>query len=146
MLGLFSIFLEDRRLDLNSGPLGARGASLRSLQYMLGCLNFSNFIEKRRSTFLTIILLIQTFSFCQTDRVYLSTPTKTAIIDHEKKRTYVLQKEGMADAGMVITFFLLIFYSFLSLSPSSIFNCNMDVICSCLESLGQKGQVSPRFR
>lgn len=57
MLGLFSIFLEDRRLDLNSGPLGARGASLRSLYYMLGCLNFSNFIEKR-STFLTIILLI----------------------------------------------------------------------------------------
>lgn len=34
----------------------------------------------------------------ETDRVYLSTPTKTAIIDHEKKRTYVLQKEGMADA------------------------------------------------
>ncbi|KAK4360785.1 hypothetical protein RND71_019737 [Anisodus tanguticus] len=32
------------------------------------------------------------------DRVYLSTPTKIAIIDHEKKRTYVLQKEGMADA------------------------------------------------
>lgn len=35
---------------------------------------------------------------CETDRVYLSTPTKTAIIDHEKKRTYVLQKEGMPDA------------------------------------------------
>ncbi|KAL8471247.1 hypothetical protein ACS0TY_028782 [Phlomoides rotata] len=32
------------------------------------------------------------------DRVYLSTPTKTAIIDHEKKRTYVLRKEGMRDA------------------------------------------------
>ncbi|MCD9560484.1 hypothetical protein HAX54_019170 [Datura stramonium] len=34
----------------------------------------------------------------ETDRVYLSSPTKIAIIDHEKKRTYVLQKEGMADA------------------------------------------------
>ncbi|KAL8132477.1 putative glucose-6-phosphate 1-epimerase [Apium graveolens] len=32
------------------------------------------------------------------DRVYLSTPTKIAIIDHEKKRTIVLRKEGMADA------------------------------------------------
>ncbi|KAJ7970766.1 Glucose-6-phosphate 1-epimerase [Quillaja saponaria] len=32
------------------------------------------------------------------DRVYLSTPTKIAIIDHEKKRTIVLQKNGMPDA------------------------------------------------
>ncbi|GJW73982.1 putative glucose-6-phosphate 1-epimerase [Tanacetum coccineum] len=29
------------------------------------------------------------------DRVYLSTPTKIAIIDHERKRTIVLRKEGM---------------------------------------------------
>lgn len=32
------------------------------------------------------------------DRVYLSTPTKIAIIDHEKKRTFVLRKVGMPDA------------------------------------------------
>ncbi|KAK3413142.1 putative glucose-6-phosphate 1-epimerase [Eucalyptus grandis] len=32
------------------------------------------------------------------DRVYLSTPTKIAIIDHEKKRTLVLRKDGMPDA------------------------------------------------
>ncbi|KAF2292265.1 hypothetical protein GH714_018364 [Hevea brasiliensis] len=32
------------------------------------------------------------------DRVYLSTPTKIAIIDHEKKRTFVLRKDGMPDA------------------------------------------------
>ncbi|KAM7267750.1 hypothetical protein ACFE04_009916 [Oxalis oulophora] len=32
------------------------------------------------------------------DRVYLSTPSKIAIIDHEKKRTFVLRKEGMPDA------------------------------------------------
>ncbi|MFS7940393.1 putative glucose-6-phosphate 1-epimerase [Helianthus anomalus] len=31
-------------------------------------------------------------------RVYLSTPTKIAIIDHEKKRTIVLRKECMVDA------------------------------------------------
>lgn len=32
------------------------------------------------------------------DRVYLSTPTKIAVIDHEKKRTFVLLKHGMPDA------------------------------------------------
>ncbi|KAJ0494296.1 putative glucose-6-phosphate 1-epimerase [Helianthus annuus] len=32
------------------------------------------------------------------DRVYLSTPTKIVIIDHEKKRTFVLRKEGTVDA------------------------------------------------
>lgn len=32
------------------------------------------------------------------DRVYLSTPTKIAVIDHEKKRTFVLRKDGMPDA------------------------------------------------
>lgn len=32
------------------------------------------------------------------DRVYLDTPTKIAIIDHEKKRTFELRKEGMPDS------------------------------------------------
>ncbi|XP_072980602.1 putative glucose-6-phosphate 1-epimerase [Typha angustifolia] len=32
------------------------------------------------------------------DKVYLSTPAKIAIIDHEKKRTFVLRKEGLPDA------------------------------------------------
>ncbi|GAY61337.1 hypothetical protein CUMW_209190 [Citrus unshiu] len=32
------------------------------------------------------------------DRVYLSTPTKIAIIDHEKKRTFELRKDGMPDS------------------------------------------------
>ncbi|KAK1258572.1 hypothetical protein QJS04_geneDACA014846 [Acorus gramineus] len=32
------------------------------------------------------------------DRVYLSTPTKINIIDHQKKRTLVLRKEGMPDS------------------------------------------------
>ncbi|XP_030450516.1 putative glucose-6-phosphate 1-epimerase [Syzygium oleosum] len=32
------------------------------------------------------------------DRVYLGAPTKIAIIDHEKKRTFVLRKDGMPDA------------------------------------------------
>uniref|UniRef100_A0A6M2ED77 glucose-6-phosphate 1-epimerase n=1 Tax=Populus davidiana TaxID=266767 RepID=A0A6M2ED77_9ROSI len=36
----------------------------------------------------------------EVDRVYLSTPSKIAIIDHEKKRTFVLRKDGMPDAVM----------------------------------------------
>ncbi|XP_056167790.1 putative glucose-6-phosphate 1-epimerase isoform X2 [Syzygium oleosum] len=32
------------------------------------------------------------------DRVYLSTPTKIAILDHERKRTFVLRKDGLPDA------------------------------------------------
>ncbi|KAJ7527573.1 hypothetical protein O6H91_16G061400 [Diphasiastrum complanatum] len=34
----------------------------------------------------------------EVDRFYLSTPTKLAIIDHQKKRTFVLRKEGLPDA------------------------------------------------
>ncbi|XP_074563474.1 putative glucose-6-phosphate 1-epimerase [Curcuma longa] len=32
------------------------------------------------------------------DRVYVGTPTKIAIIDHEKKRTLVMRKDGLPDA------------------------------------------------
>eukprot|EP00252_Welwitschia_mirabilis_P026221 TRINITY_DN84_c0_g1_i3.p1 TRINITY_DN84_c0_g1~~TRINITY_DN84_c0_g1_i3.p1 ORF type:complete len:340 (+),score=56.65 TRINITY_DN84_c0_g1_i3:223-1242(+) len=34
----------------------------------------------------------------EVDRIYLSTPTKIAVIDHEKKRTLELRKEGLPDA------------------------------------------------
>ncbi|XP_022856982.1 putative glucose-6-phosphate 1-epimerase isoform X2 [Olea europaea var. sylvestris] len=57
------------------------------------------------------------------DRVYLSTPTKIAIIDHEKKRTYVLRKEGMPDAAAIC----------------------LTMMCSCMEPLGQKSKGSSRF-
>jgi len=33
------------------------------------------------------------------DKVYLSAPPKIVIIDHEKKRTFVLRKEGLPDVG-----------------------------------------------
>ena len=33
------------------------------------------------------------------DRVYLSSPNVIAVLDHEKKRTYVIRKEGLPDAG-----------------------------------------------
>ncbi|KAL8136384.1 hypothetical protein V2J09_002385 [Rumex salicifolius] len=32
------------------------------------------------------------------DKIYLSTPTKIAILDHERKRTFVLRKDGLPDA------------------------------------------------
>ncbi|KAG6521354.1 hypothetical protein ZIOFF_018469 [Zingiber officinale] len=35
----------------------------------------------------------------EVDKIYLSTPTKIAILDHEKKRTFVLRKDGLPDAG-----------------------------------------------
>ncbi|ONM12721.1 Galactose mutarotase-like superfamily protein [Zea mays] len=35
------------------------------------------------------------------DRIYLGTPSKIAIIDHEKKRTFVVRKGGLPDAGLV---------------------------------------------
>ncbi|CAL1399944.1 unnamed protein product [Linum trigynum] len=34
----------------------------------------------------------------EVDKVYLKTPTKIAILDHERKRTYVLRKDGLPDA------------------------------------------------
>ncbi|CAL0330339.1 unnamed protein product [Lupinus luteus] len=34
----------------------------------------------------------------EVDKIYLSTPTKIAILDHEKKRTFELRKDGLPDA------------------------------------------------
>ncbi|TYI27079.1 hypothetical protein ES332_A05G154600v1 [Gossypium tomentosum] len=34
----------------------------------------------------------------EVDKVYLSTPTKIAILDHDRKRTFVLRKDGLPDA------------------------------------------------
>lgn len=44
--------------------------------------------------------LCDTFaSRSQVDRVYLSSPNAIAILDHEKKRTYVIRKDGLPDTG-----------------------------------------------
>lgn len=45
-------------------------------------------------------LLSYSVYLSQIDRIYLSTLPKIAIIDHEKKRTIVLRKESMPDAGL----------------------------------------------
>lgn len=39
------------------------------------------------------------FLLVKVDKIYLSTPTKIAILDHERKRTFVLRKDGLPDAG-----------------------------------------------
>ncbi|KAJ4837576.1 hypothetical protein Tsubulata_014335 [Turnera subulata] len=36
----------------------------------------------------------------EVDQVYLKTPTKIAILDHERKRTFELRKDGLPDAGV----------------------------------------------
>lgn len=46
-------------------------------------------------------LLKKTYQILQLDRIYLGTPSKIAIIDHEKKRTFVVRKGGLPDAGLV---------------------------------------------
>ncbi|RWV87715.1 hypothetical protein BHE74_00009520 [Ensete ventricosum] len=52
----------------------------------------------------------------EVDKIYLSTPNKIAIIDHEKKRTFVLRKDGLPDAGefdmtySYFPFFIYVFY------------------------------------
>lgn len=38
--------------------------------------------------------------YVQMDRIYLSTPNVVAVLDHERKRTVVLKKEGLPDVGM----------------------------------------------
>ncbi|WCJ21158.1 Galactose mutarotase-like superfamily protein [Euphorbia peplus] len=55
---------------------------------------FDNLISRERFTEQADAI---TFD-AEINRVYLSTPTKIAIIDHEKKRTFVLRKNGMSDA------------------------------------------------
>ncbi|XP_037492128.1 putative glucose-6-phosphate 1-epimerase [Jatropha curcas] len=36
----------------------------------------------------------------EVDKIYVSTPTKIAILDHEKKRTFVLRKDSLPDAAV----------------------------------------------
>lgn len=37
----------------------------------------------------------------QVDKVYLGTPTKIAIVDHEKERTFVIIKDELPDLGEI---------------------------------------------
>ncbi|KAJ0985097.1 hypothetical protein J5N97_003453 [Dioscorea zingiberensis] len=53
-----------------------------------------NLLEKERFTEQGDAITFES----EVDRVYLGTPTKIAIIDHERKRTFVLRKDGLPDA------------------------------------------------
>ncbi|MFS7995348.1 putative aldose 1-/Glucose-6-phosphate 1-epimerase, galactose mutarotase-like domain superfamily [Helianthus anomalus] len=77
--------------DLSCGPalLEVHVEGLQTLDY------FDNLSKRERYTEQADAI---TFGG-EIDRVYLSTPTKIAIIDHEKKRTIVLRKEGMVGVG-----------------------------------------------
>ncbi|WOK98300.1 glucose-6-phosphate 1-epimerase [Canna indica] len=55
---------------------------------------FDNLKEKERFTEQGDAITFES----EVDKVYLSAPTKIAIIDHEKKRTFVLHKDGLPDA------------------------------------------------
>ncbi|CAK8533800.1 unnamed protein product [Lathyrus sativus] len=61
---------------------------LETLDYFDNLVNRSRFTEQADAI---------TFDG-ETDRVYLSSPNKIAIIDHEKKRTFVLRKNALPDA------------------------------------------------
>uniref|UniRef100_A0ACD5U0A6 Uncharacterized protein n=1 Tax=Avena sativa TaxID=4498 RepID=A0ACD5U0A6_AVESA len=37
----------------------------------------------------------------EVDRVYVSSPNVIAVLDHEKKRTFVIRKDGLPDTGMI---------------------------------------------
>jgi len=45
---------------------------------------------------------MQSFAYLQVDRVYLSSPNVIAVLDHEKKRTFVIRKEGLPDVGKTL--------------------------------------------
>ena len=47
----------------------------------------------------SILCYLVLFFSMKVDKVYLSTPTKIAILDHERKRTFELRKDGLPDAG-----------------------------------------------
>lgn len=65
-----------------------RVEGLETLDYLDNCQKRERFTEQGDSI---------TFE-SEVDRIYLSTPTKIAIMDHEKKRTFVMRKDGLPDA------------------------------------------------
>ncbi|XP_076910687.1 putative glucose-6-phosphate 1-epimerase [Bidens hawaiensis] len=65
-----------------------RVEGLETLDYLDNCQKRERFTEQGDSL---------TFE-SEIDRIYLSTPTKIAVMDHEKKRTFLIRKDGLPDA------------------------------------------------
>lgn len=43
------------------------------------------------------------FTDLQVDRIYLGSPNVIAVLDHEKKRTFLIKKKGLPDVGMMLS-------------------------------------------
>ncbi|XP_024979939.1 putative glucose-6-phosphate 1-epimerase [Cynara cardunculus var. scolymus] len=65
-----------------------RVEGLETLDYLDNCQKRERFTEQGDSI---------TFE-SEVDKIYLSTPTKITIMDHEKKRTFSIRKDGLPDA------------------------------------------------
>lgn len=48
-------------------------------------------------------LALRNFFVMQVDQVYLSSPNVIAVLDHEKKQTFVIVKDGLPDVGKMFT-------------------------------------------
>lgn len=42
--------------------------------------------------------------YLQVDRVYLGSPDVVAVLDHGKKQTFIIKKEGLPDTGKSLGF------------------------------------------
>lgn len=80
------------------------------------------------------------------DRVYLSCPNAIAVIDHGKKRTFVIRKEGLPDVGKIHKHRSCLYYVVHVLSIYSSLILDLFMFCdvfylfpniySCMESMG----------
>lgn len=76
------------------------------------------------------------------DKIYLSTPTKIAILDHERKRTFVLRKDGLPDAGELARALWFISFSVLLVC---IYACKLDHSEETKYFMARKGRAVFRF-
>lgn len=96
--------------------------------------------------------MLKTLLWCQVDKIYLSTPSKIAILDHEKKRTFVLRKDGLPDAGMFVSSLLFLFILAFFHGARGVYkevtpfgNICILFLVSGMESLGKEGQIYGRL-
>ncbi|KAK5836425.1 hypothetical protein PVK06_012213 [Gossypium arboreum] len=76
----------------NSMICEVRVEGLETLDYLDNLQNRERFIEQGDA------ITVES----EVDKIYLSRPTKIAILDHERKRTFELRKDGLPDAGEFI--------------------------------------------
>ncbi|GFP91948.1 putative glucose-6-phosphate 1-epimerase [Phtheirospermum japonicum] len=82
------LLLKPAEEDLKCWPHGeVRIEGLETLDYL------DNLCQKERFTEQADAITFES----EVDRVYLSSPQCVAVLDHEKKRTYVMRKEGLPD-------------------------------------------------